>query len=155
MPFIKLQTSDNVIFNIDLDLIMCSGTIKGMLQSCSGEDEVVPLPKVRSGILTKILEWAEFHRKEFSENTEEEDEESTDVVSKWDSEFIKVDQSILFELITVANFLNIDGLMQLACKTVANMIKEKTTEQIRTIFNIQNVLSNSEERVNELVENQK
>ncbi|KAH8271883.1 hypothetical protein KR044_008675 [Drosophila immigrans] len=149
MPVIKLQTSDNHIFETELDVIMCSGTIKVRIVlnklCCSGEDEVVPLPKVSSEILIKILEWAEFHRKEFADATTEDDEEVTEEISPWDCEFINVDQSTLVELITVANFLNIQGLLQLACKTMANMIRGKTTDEIRTIFNIKNDLTLSEE----------
>lgn len=37
-----------------------------------------------------------------------------------------------------ANFLDIQSLLDLTCKTVANMIKGKTPEQIRAEFDIPN-----------------
>ena len=37
-----------------------------------------------------------------------------------------------------ANYLNIKSLLDLTCKTVADMIKGKTPEEIRAHFNIQN-----------------
>ena len=37
-----------------------------------------------------------------------------------------------------ANYLNIKTLLDLTCKTVADMIKGKTPEEIRAHFNIQN-----------------
>lgn len=46
----------------------------------------------------------------------------------WDAEFVKVDQSTLFDLILAANYLNIKGLLDLTCQTVAQMIKGKTPE---------------------------
>ncbi|PPD83805.1 hypothetical protein GOBAR_DD19275 [Gossypium barbadense] len=49
-----------------------------------------------------------------------------------------VDQSTLFDLILAANFMNINSLMDLTCKTVANMMKGKTTKEIRGTFNIKN-----------------
>ncbi|XP_051858376.1 S-phase kinase-associated protein 1-like isoform X1 [Drosophila albomicans] len=148
MAVIKLLTSDNVIIETEMDLIMCSGTIKGMLESCSGDDEIVPLPKVRSAILTKILQWAQFHRYEFADTTAEEEAENVcGVISPWDSDFINVDMSTLVELIEVANFLNIQRLLQLACKTAANMIAGKTSEDMRKILNIKNDLTFSEEAV--------
>ncbi|KAL4616228.1 hypothetical protein ACB092_07G183600 [Castanea dentata] len=37
-----------------------------------------------------------------------------------------------------ANYLNIKGLLDLTCQTVADMINRKTSEQIREKFNIEN-----------------
>lgn len=44
-----------------------------------------------------------------------------------------------------ANYLDIKGLLDVTCKTVANMIKGKTPEEIRKTFNIKNDFSASEE----------
>lgn len=46
----------------------------------------------------------------------------------WDAEFVKVDQSTLFDLILAANYLNIKSLLDLTCQTVAQMIKGKSPE---------------------------
>ena len=72
-------------------------------------------------------------------------EHRTDDIIEWDSEFCKVDQGTLFELILAANYLDIKALLDLTCKTVANMIKGKTPEEIRKTFNIKNDFSPEEE----------
>lgn len=64
---------------------------------------------------------------------------------EWDVNFVKVDQGTLFELILAANYLDIKPLLDLTCKTVAYMIKGKTSEEIRKTFGIVNDFTPEEE----------
>ncbi|KAL9900153.1 S-phase kinase-associated protein 1-like [Glossina fuscipes] len=150
MPNIKLRSSDNEIFDIDVQIAKCSGTIKTMLEDCGMEDNnnaVVPLPNVNSVTLRKILDWAEYHQDD-PQPTEEDEEKSkkTDHILPWDADFLKMDQGALFELILVANYLDIKPLLDIACKTIANMIKGKTPADIRQTFNIKNDFTAAEKR---------
>merc|ERR1739845_208319 len=76
---------------------------------------------------------------------DENKEKRTDDIPSWDADFLKVDQGTLFELIMAANYLDIKGLLDVTCKTVANMIKGKTPEEIRKTFNIKNDFTQAEE----------
>jgi len=48
-------------------------------------------------------------------------------------------------LLQAANYLDIKPLLDVGCKTVANMIKGKSPEEIRKTFNIQNDFTPEEE----------
>ena len=63
----------------------------------------------------------------------------------FNNDFVKVDQATLFEIILAANYLNMKGLLDLTCMTVANMMKGKTPEEIRKTFNIKNDFTPEEE----------
>ena len=92
------------------------------------DDEPVPLPNVNAGILRKVIAWAQHHKDDPPLPEDEENKEKrTDDIDPWDQEFLKVDQGTLFELILAANYLDIKGLLDVTCKTVANMIKGRRT----------------------------
>merc|ERR1712141_837779 len=149
MPSIKLQSSDGETFPVDVDIARQSVTIRTMLEDLGmeeEEDEVVPLPNVNAAILKKVIQWCSFHRDDPPPPEDDENKEKrTDDICSWDAEFLKVDQGTLFELILSANYLDIKGLLDVTCKTVANMIKGKSPEDIRKTFNIKNDFTPSEE----------
>jgi S-phase kinase-associated protein 1 len=70
---------------------------------------------------------------------------SSDDIDEWDKKYMEVDQDMIFDIILAANYLDIRPLLDLGCKTIANMIKGKTTEQIRELFGIQNDFTPEEE----------
>ncbi|VDP90414.1 unnamed protein product [Echinostoma caproni] len=141
MPNIKLASSDGEIFDVDIAIARQAVTIKTMLDDLGmeeqGEEEPVPLPRVNAGILRKVLQWCTYHRDDPPPQEDDENKERrTDDIPSWDQEFLRVDQGTLFELMLAANYLDIKGLLDVCCKTVANMIKGKTPDEIRKTFNI-------------------
>ena len=52
---------------------------------------------------------------------------------------------IVISSVKAANYLDIKPLLDLTCKTVANMIKNKSPDEIRSTFNIQNDFTPEEE----------
>nr|CCG34080.1 SCF ubiquitin ligase [uncultured eukaryote] len=148
MATIKLQSSDEQEFEVDRGVAEMSVTIKNMLEDMEGvgSDTAIPLPNVTGKILAKVIEYCKYHKANPTPVSEEKkDEKRTDDIIPWDLEFCKVDQATLFELILAANYLDIKPLLDLTCKTVANMIKGKTPEEIRKTFNIKNDFTPEEE----------
>ena len=149
MPQIKLQSSDSEIFEVDVEIAKMSETIKTLLEdSCLDDDdeEPIPLPDVNAAILRKVIEWSIHHKDDPPPAADEENREKrTEDIEPYDQEFLKVDQGTLFELILAAHYLDIKGLLDVTCKTVANMIKGKTPEEIRKTFNIKYEFTAEEE----------
>ncbi|XP_044313455.1 S-phase kinase-associated protein 1-like [Drosophila rhopaloa] len=140
MPSIKLQTSDEKIFDIDIEVAKRFGLIQTMLNCCdekSDENDIVQLPNVKSTTFEKVLSWAKQHKDDLKTTEDDEcNEDSTKEISSWDAKFLEVDNGTLFEIILAANYLEIPELLQLTCKAVANSIKGKSPDDIRKFFNI-------------------
>ncbi len=136
---VKLASSEGIEFTVDRDIAEKSVLLKNMLEDVGESDNAIPLPNVTGPILQKVLEWCTHHRSDPPPPPEDEiKQRPTDDIDEWDAEFCKVDQGTLFELILAANYLDIKPLLDLTCKTVANMIKGKSPEEIRKTFNIVN-----------------
>ncbi|KAG7565487.1 SKP1 component dimerization [Arabidopsis suecica] len=130
-----LTSSDGDSFQIDEAVAFQSAMIKGMDEDkCA--DNGIPLPNVTSKILLLVIEYCKKHVVE----SEEED------LKKWDTEFMKkMEQSIVFDVMMAANYLNIQSLIDLTCKTVADFLSGKTPEEIRAYFKIKNDFTPEEE----------
>jgi S-phase kinase-associated protein 1 len=111
------------------------------------QGSVIPLQNVSFKIMEKVKQYCEYHHQFPSPPSDaKKDERRTDDIIPWDKDFCAaLDQPTLFELILAANFLEIKDLLDLTCKTVANMIKGKSPEEIRVTFNIKNDFTPEEE----------
>jgi S-phase kinase-associated protein 1 len=142
---VKLQSNDGQEFIVDLPVAKMSETIKNLIED-AGTGLPIPLPNVSGAVLAKVVEYCKHHNDHPTlAPPSAEDSKRTDNISAWDLEFCKVPQQLLFELILTANYLDIKDLLDVTCKTVANMIKGKTPEEIRTTFNIKNDFTPEEE----------
>ena len=89
---------------------------------------VLPVAGVSADSLERILEYCRHHYENNSFGVE------TDDISDFDETFCDVAQPVLFAVMTAANYLEIQPLVSLTCKVVANMIRGKTPQQIRDTF---------------------
>ncbi|CAL4967823.1 unnamed protein product [Urochloa decumbens] len=131
---VRLRSSDGELFEVAAEAIAAaSGTIKGMLEDDCAAD-VIPLPNVTAAILSRVLEYVNEHYSEYGIDE-----------NAFDKDFVKVDNDTLYDLILAANYLNMEKLLDLGCMAVAEQMRGKTPEQMRSHFNIVNDLSPEEE----------
>ncbi|KAL3821038.1 hypothetical protein ACJIZ3_006943 [Penstemon smallii] len=140
-----LKSSDGEAFEVEESVASESHTIKHMIDD-DVIDTGIPVSNVTSKILAKVLEYCKRHVEAAKRIVADGDDKITDDDLKaFDAEFVNVDQCTLYDLILAANYLEIKGLLELTCQTVANMIKGKKPEEIRKTFNIENDFTPEEE----------
>jgi S-phase kinase-associated protein 1 len=131
-PIVKLLSSDGQIIEVPKYIAERSVTIKNIIEDTEDIGEEIPLPNILMYVLMKVIEFL----------TRMNPDEETKPL---DSAFFDNDQKTLFDLILAANYLDIKPLLDAACMAVAEMIKGKTTEEIRHTFNIKNDFTPEEE----------
>ena len=100
-------------------------------------DNAIPLTNLTASVLSKVLEYCKKH-------VVDKDDDGT--VKSCNAEFNKVDlQHVLLDLVLAANYLDIKGLLDLTCQAAADKIKNKSVEEIRQIFHIENDFTPEEE----------
>lgn len=108
MPNIKLVSSDNNEFLVDIETAKTSITIKTMLETCREEinENVIPLTNVSSKILEKVIQWATYHKNDPPAPKDEEFQEPrTDDIIPWDAEFVHVINEFVFKSMIFSNSL--------------------------------------------------
>ena len=156
--FLVLQSNDAkpVEYQVPRDAAKMSGLIKDMLDDQSeGDQTVIPVPNVNGRTLKYVVQYMEHHHNQRAEPLEKPLRgKIEDVISEWDKAFLFTDlvkdhdekqHELLIDVIMAANFLNVKELLDLTCACVASMIKGKTPEQIRALFNIENDFTPEEE----------
>ena len=83
-----------------LTLGKCLSQLAVLARADTGTEAAIPLPNVSAKILSKVIEYCKFHvaaEKKVDDKPAKGEEE----VKNYDTEFVKVDQGTLFELILV------------------------------------------------------
>ncbi|KAK1362952.1 hypothetical protein POM88_038513 [Heracleum sosnowskyi] len=142
---ITLKSSDNETFEVEEKVAMEALTIKHMIEDDSA-CTTIPLPDVTGTILAKVIEYCKKHVESTkAADNDEENKDAKDDLKKYDEDFVNADLQTLFDLILAANYLNIKSLLDLVYQKVADLLKDKTVEDFRKIFNIENDLTPEEE----------
>ncbi|XP_020181820.1 SKP1-like protein 11 [Aegilops tauschii subsp. strangulata] len=158
---ITLISSDGESFEATEEAAKMSVTIKHMIEDGCADDGI-PLPNVPAKILSMVIEYCNKHAADADDtnkhvadpaDADEDDDNNNNNASagekedlkSFDASLVAVDQATLFDIILAANFLSIKGLLDLACQKVADDIKDKSVEEVREIFKIENDFTKEEE----------
>ena len=155
MSTVTLVSADGQEFVVPEAVADMSATIKDLMHNVGDAGEPVPLDGVRGAALGKVVAYCTHYMNEDTpppplEKDEYDDGDGNDPrglveMTQWDKDFCAGSNEDVCELMVVADYLNMRRLLDILCKTVADKIAGKTTEEIRTEFNITNDYTPEEE----------
>ncbi|KAG2302030.1 hypothetical protein Bca4012_060359 [Brassica carinata] len=138
---ITLTSSDGHTFTVDEAVAREFEIVGHMLEDgCTGSN--IPITTVDGKILAKVIEYCTKH---VQAGNVEGNEEAKKNLEEFDKKVVDEDMDTVFALILAANYLNVKGLLDIACQKVADRIKDKQPEEVRKIFNVENDFSPEEE----------
>eukprot|EP01055_Gregarina_sp_Pseudo9_P002828 Gregarina_sp_Pseudo_9__2827@NODE_305_length_3209_cov_56_840379_g286_i0_p3_GENE_NODE_305_length_3209_cov_56_840379_g286_i0NODE_305_length_3209_cov_56_840379_g286_i0_p3_ORF_typecomplete_len167_score43_33Skp1/PF01466_19/1_1e03Skp1/PF01466_19/1_2e24Skp1_POZ/PF03931_15/9_3e14DUF3342/PF11822_8/0_14_NODE_305_length_3209_cov_56_840379_g286_i026253125 len=143
---ITLKSKDGKNYDISRDAAKLSGTLNSFLDK---GDPTAEIPvTIESPVLEKIIEYMNNYKNRTPEDIPKPLPASplSELIPEWDAKYIAMEQTMIFELILGANYLDIPGLLDLCCAKVASEIRNKSVEEIRKVFGIENDFTPEEEQ---------
>eukprot|EP00760_Papus_ankaliazontas_P006446 PhM_4_TR13041/c0_g3_i1/m.88347/K03094/SKP1, CBF3D; S-phase kinase-associated protein 1 len=145
---VQLVSSDGR--NIPVPRVVCekqSMLLKELLQDNDDDNVELPVSCVRGDVLQKMVDFMAYHTDHPAKELPKPMKENFfDIVEPWDKAFMEgLDHAFVFDLLTGANFLNAKELLEMCCARIAEWIKEKSVEEIRDMFGIENDFTPEEE----------
>ncbi|XP_073111309.1 SKP1-like protein 1 [Elaeis guineensis] len=137
---IVLRSSDGEEFEVEVATARQSKMIN---INVDAKVDARTLFNVDARTLAKVIEYCRRHAG--ATRILDEYDNPNEEIKSWDATYIDVHQTILYDILQAADYLEIKGLLDLACEQAANMIRGKHVEEIRKTFNIKNDFTTEEE----------
>ncbi|CAI2355883.1 unnamed protein product [Caenorhabditis sp. 36 PRJEB53466] len=144
----KLKSEDGQVFETDRMALKKSSVFEqhllanGIDDSNSSEMQpfLVPYPGI---VIEMIIRWLNHHR----DDRPRQRRTLYRDISHWDKEFLKVDTGVLFKMLNASHYLKIEELTHQGCAAAAELIRGKSTEEIRKIYGIKSEEEQMEEDI--------
>ncbi|KAI5667234.1 hypothetical protein M9H77_17087 [Catharanthus roseus] len=119
---------DDITFEVEEVVAKQSITIKHTIEDSLASRGPILLPKVPGDILAKVIEYCKHVVTQPLASDNHVD------LKAFVSKLVKDSKETVFGLLVAADYLNINGLLSLACEDVLDMIKHKDPEHMCRIF---------------------
>ena len=142
-----LASKDGEMFTADRGNMKLNQLVKEMCEDNEDEELVIPLPNVSSKDLKKVIEFCDYFHNNPMKNIDKPLKSTNldECVTKWYSDFMNMSKEDVFNMVMAANYLDNKPLLELSCAKVATLIKGRTPDEIRNVFEIENDFSHEEE----------
>ena len=144
---IVLISSDNQKIEIDSESAQKSHLLKGLITDFSNQQDPIQMPDIKYEILKKVVEYLTYYKDKVPKDIPKPMPSAnlSEVIDEWDVNFINsIELDNVFDLINAANYMDISSLLDLSCAKIASLMKGKTVQEIRTMFNIECDLTDEE-----------
>ena len=142
-----LVSSDNQKIEIDSKSAQKSHLLKGLMTDFNSSQEPIPIPDIKADILNKVVEYLTYYKGKNPKDIPKPmpSDNLSEIIDEWDVKFINgIELDSVFDLINAANYMDIPSLLDLSCAKIASLLKGKTAQEIRTMFNIECDLTEEE-----------
>ena len=142
---VQLKSSDNVIFEVPVDILQKAKLLSDLLYEASEEKETIFLREVDSFNLEKIIQYLEHYKdfepkeipKPFPERTDDAFLRGI-LNDDWTFDFLQqTSLEDLINLVNSANYLQIDGLIKIIAAKLAHEMCNCEIEEARRKFGIE------------------
>ena len=142
---VQLKSSDNVIFEVPVDILQKAKLLSDLLYEASEEKETIFLREVGSFSLEKIIQYLEHYKdfepkeipKPFPERTDDAFLRGI-LNDDWTFDFLQqTSLEDLINLVNAANYLQIDGLINIIAAKLAHEMCNCEIEEARKKFGIE------------------
>lgn len=158
-PLVRLKTSDGKRFALTKSQACCSNTLRSMIENFRNNSntptEYINLDSVSSQMLSKIVEWTEWHSTSTIGNSNHNLNEPSDATYQKESNYQLTDtdkrflesmsEVELLKLTHVANYLDVKTLFSACCQLIAKRWEGKKVAEIRKMYGIEGDFSYEEE----------
>ncbi|KAI1731236.1 skp1 family, dimerization domain-containing protein [Ditylenchus destructor] len=149
---IKCQPGENQSDTVEVPFkqIKQSHTFFNMFRDLEGNlDDTFffPMPLVKPEIFQKIVEWTANHIGVPEPEVKEDPatrERTWFTMDDYENKFFDLPVDVFAELLTAANYLDIKHLYLYGCQKLAERVKDKTPEEIREMFGLEDDLTPEE-----------
>ena len=142
---VQLKSSDNVIFEVPVDILQKAKLLSDLLYEASEEKETIFLREVGSFSLEKIIQYLEHYKdfepkeipKPFPERTDDAFLRGI-LNDDWTFDFLQqISLEDLINLVNSANYLQIEGLINIIAAKLAHEMCNCEIEEARRKFGIE------------------
>ena len=142
---VKLKSKDNQIYEVSIDLLEKAKLISGIVEDASDEDDTIFLREIDEINLIRIIDYLVHYQKEEPKEIPKPFPERTDdaflrsiLNDDWTFDFLQnmtLEESI--HLVNAANYLQIDGLINILAAKLAHEMCNCEVEEARRKFGIE------------------